>query len=119
MSQLNERLREERERLGLSQDEFAEIGGVQRRSQGNYERGERVPDAAYLAAIAGSGVDVLYIVTGIRTPPASPVALDADTQGMVDLYQRLPAEDRVAMKRLANSAAQQTDEPKKRARGGE
>ena len=116
---MNDRLREERERLGLSQDEFAELGGVQRRSQGNYERGDRVPDAVYLAAIAAKGVDVLYVVTGLRTPSAAPQALDEDTQAMVDIYRRLPVDDRAAVRRIANSAAKPSPEPKKRARGGE
>jgi ribosomal protein L21E len=33
-----------------------------------YEVGKRYPDVAYLAAIAAAGADVLYIVTGRRTP---------------------------------------------------
>lgn len=64
-----ERIREERARLGLSQAEFAEIAGAHRKSQGNYESGERSPDAQYLAAIAEAGADVCYIVTGDRGAP--------------------------------------------------
>lgn len=63
---IGERLREERERLGFSQLALADIAGVKRNAQGNYEKGERLPDAAYLAAIAGVGVDVKYVVTGVR-----------------------------------------------------
>lgn len=66
MSTVGERLREERQRLGLSQDDFAARGGVQRRAQINYEKDERLPDAGYLAAIGHAGVDVLYVVMGIR-----------------------------------------------------
>lgn len=58
------RLRAERERLSLSQDAFAKKAGVHRRTQVNYEADERKPDAAYLAAIAGFGVDIAYVVTG-------------------------------------------------------
>lgn len=61
---ISERLRAERERLGLSQEEFAALAGAHRKSQGNYEKGDRQPDAAYLAAIAAAGADVLYILTG-------------------------------------------------------
>lgn len=64
MSTTGERLREERERLGLSQSAFGELGGVLKRAQINYEKGERQPDAAYLSAIADAGADVLYILTG-------------------------------------------------------
>lgn len=59
-----DRLRSERERLGLNQTEFGQLGGVKKLAQINYEKGDRQPDATYLAAIAAAGADVLYIVTG-------------------------------------------------------
>jgi len=59
-----DRLRLERERLGLSQEALGEIGGVKKLAQINYEKGKRHPDAEYLAAIAAAGVDVLYVLTG-------------------------------------------------------
>lgn len=64
---IGSRLREERERLGLNQEAFAQItpSGT-RQSQSNYEKGARSPDAEYLAAISGAGADVLYIITGER-----------------------------------------------------
>lgn len=61
------RLTEERKRIGLNQKDFAEIGGVTKTSQVNYESGERSPNVDYLQAIASTGVDVQYILTGIRT----------------------------------------------------
>ncbi|MGN0920246.1 MAG: helix-turn-helix domain-containing protein [Cellvibrio sp.] len=61
-----ERIREERERLGFTQDAFGAIGGVSRRAQSNYESGERSPDLNYLAAIERVGVDVLFVITGKR-----------------------------------------------------
>ena len=63
-----ERLREVRKAMGLSQVEFAALAGVTAASQVNYEKGTRNPDTSYLAALAGHGVDVLYLVTGRRTP---------------------------------------------------
>lgn len=113
------RLREERERLGLTQQALGEAAGVTNITQSNYEAGRRSPAADYLAAAAAAGVDVLYVVTGVRTPVASPQALDEDTQAMVDIYRRLPIDDRAAVRRIANSAAKPAVEPKKRARGGE
>lgn len=77
MSTIGERLREERERLGLSQTAFGARGGVLKQAQLKYEQGTRMPDAAYLAAVAAHGVDVTYVLTGNR--PISPVA----TVGMV------------------------------------
>lgn len=58
------RLKEERTRLGMSQADFAALGGAGRASQFNYESGERAPDAGYLAGIGDAGADVGYIVTG-------------------------------------------------------
>lgn len=79
---ISDRLREEREKLQLSQTAIAEIGGVQKRAQINYEAGERFPDAKYLSAIAAAGADVRYILTGQRDAPA-PVVLSAEEQTMV------------------------------------
>ena len=64
---LGERLPEERERLGLNQEDFAAIGGVSRRSQIDWEQGKFVPNVEFLVAVAGKGVDVLYVLTGQRT----------------------------------------------------
>lgn len=61
-----DRLREERQRLGLSQTAIGELGGVTKKTQMLYESSSRTPDANYLAAIASAGADVLYILTGMR-----------------------------------------------------
>lgn len=45
---------------------MGQMGGVRRLAQGNYEKGERLPDAAYLTAIAEAGADVGFILTGQR-----------------------------------------------------
>jgi len=66
MGSIGDRIREERERLSLSQADFAKAAGVHRRSQTNYELGKRSPDADYLAAIGGIGVDVFYVTMGLR-----------------------------------------------------
>lgn len=64
MDTVGKRLRAERLRLGLSQDEFAAIGGLTRRTQTHYETDGRPPDTSYLLALAGIGVDVVYVLTG-------------------------------------------------------
>nr|WP_028201178.1 helix-turn-helix domain-containing protein [Burkholderia pseudomallei] len=78
MNTIGSRLREERLRLGLSQDEFAAVGGVLRRAQSNYESDERSPDAKYLSAIAGVGADLLYILTGSKQVLAKSENADED-----------------------------------------
>ena len=79
---ISERLKTERDGLGLSQQALADRLGISLRSQQNYEKGDRSPDAAYLAALAAAGADVLYILTGQRDGPA-PVVLSAEEQTMV------------------------------------
>jgi len=61
-----QRLREERKRLGLSQQQLAEIAGCQRLAQLQYENDSSVPTIRYLNAIAVAGVDLSYLVLGIR-----------------------------------------------------
>lgn len=70
MKEITDRLREERIRLGLTQEELAVLGGVRVNAQSVYERGTRVPNAKYLSNVDKAGVDVLYVVTGKRTPIA-------------------------------------------------
>ncbi|AZB57232.1 XRE family transcriptional regulator [Cereibacter sphaeroides] len=71
MSSFPDRLREERERLGLIQPELGQIGGVGKQTQINYESGKRSPDADYLTKIAAFGVDTLYLLTGVRSAQGS------------------------------------------------
>lgn len=67
MIDIGKRLRQERKRLGLSQKEMGELGGVAANAQGKYESGERAPRADYLAALAKAGVDVLFVLTSRRS----------------------------------------------------
>lgn len=67
MPDFSELLRAERSRLQLSQAAMAQAGGVGLNSQSNYENGHRSPDAAYLSRVAAIGVDVAYLLTGVRT----------------------------------------------------
>ncbi|MBC3950628.1 helix-turn-helix domain-containing protein [Pseudomonas folii] len=68
MTHIGQRLKEERLRLKLSQSALGSIGGVETNAQGNYENGLRYPRADYLSRIAKGGVDVAYVVTGLRLP---------------------------------------------------
>jgi transcriptional regulator with XRE-family HTH domain len=80
-----DRLKEERKRLGLNQDEFAALGGVKKGAQFNYENGSRTPDSDYLAAVAAAGVDVLYLLTGEHALSALP----ADEHELLTGYRKL------------------------------
>lgn len=61
-----DRLKSERERLGLSQTAFGEACGVKKLAQLHYEKGDRNPDIVYLEKASGLGVDLYYLLTGFR-----------------------------------------------------
>ncbi|AOK57643.1 XRE family transcriptional regulator [Burkholderia stagnalis] len=82
----SQRLKEERQRLGMNQTVFASLGGVSKDAQLNYENGSRRPDSAYLAAVAAHGIDVLYVLTGQRNV----TALSADESDLVRRYREAP-----------------------------
>lgn len=60
-----ERLKEERKRLNFSLIEFANLLGIHRNTQGNYEAG-REPPTGYLLAVQEVGVDIAYVMEGER-----------------------------------------------------
>lgn len=104
MFSVGECLREERGRLGLKQEEMAQIGGVTRNTQGSYERDERRPDTGYLNALHAVGLDVLYVVTGVRTPaPAG--ELTEDEEVLVKRYRSIPADDQKSVRRFVQAIA--------------
>ena len=106
MPEICDRLREVREALGLSQQALAERCGITARSQRNYESGERLPDAAYLAAIAAAGADVLYILTGQRSQPVPPAQeLPRQEQEWLALYRNSSEEVRTALKAAGDALA--------------
>ena len=65
--EIGERLKAERQRLGMPPAEFGALCGVSRTTQFNYEGGGRVPDAAYLQKACKAGVDVQYVITGSKS----------------------------------------------------
>lgn len=105
MSGIGSRLRQERERLGLSQKAFGEIGGVEANAQGKYESGERAPKADYLSRVAERGVDVLYVLTGSPTPTLLDNLSQVEEKVLVS-YRVLHKEDQDAIRRLTTTLAE-------------
>lgn len=60
------RLKQERLRLGKSQLEFAQAGGVGRLSQIQYENETTAPTTRYLSKIADIQADLSFLVLGLR-----------------------------------------------------
>lgn len=107
MGSIGDRIREERERLGIkNQTEFGQLGGVERNAQSQYERNIRCPDAEYLRKIAAMGVDILYVVTGTRATHAS--VLSDDERRLLTIYRGLQHDDKMALSRIVSLIHQAT-----------
>ncbi|MBB4755455.1 transcriptional regulator with XRE-family HTH domain [Xanthomonas campestris] len=76
---VGKRLKEERKRLGLTQDEMAVQLGLTRYAQLNFEKDINLPGGAYLLAALDRGVDVMYVLSGQRAQldPADRLLLSA------------------------------------------
>ena len=61
-----DRLRVERERLGLTQEQFAALAGMSRLAQFKYEHDQSMPTVEYLAKLNEAKVDGYYLLTGRR-----------------------------------------------------
>jgi transcriptional regulator with XRE-family HTH domain len=85
MSNIGERLKEQRLKAGFTQGQLAQRVGIAKGSQTLYETGKRMPDAKYLATVAELGLDVSYIVTGSVVD----ATLEPEEQQIVALYRRL------------------------------
>ena len=100
---LAERLQNERKRIGLSQAELARIGGVRANAQGHYENGIRSPRADHLFNLHQNGIDVGFILTGVR-------ALTSGCKPSEDEFIRnlrmLREEDRLALEKIVRLAAE-------------
>lgn len=101
---LGERLREERDRLGINQSEFADRGGVARNSQGNYENDRKRPDTAYLLAISKIGVDLMYVLFGRRdTVAGTQTTIENE---VLSCFRSLSPGDQVVVHRIATGLAE-------------
>lgn len=102
MKTQGERLREERERLGFNQTDFAAIGGLKKLAQLSYEQDKRSPDGGYFAAIAAAGADVQYIITGERSDKVLPQREAA----LLDNYRQSDERGRRIIEQTASAAAE-------------
>lgn len=100
---IGKRLKEERERLGLTQPQLGVLGGAGKTTVIAWERGTAYPNAAFLAAIAAAGVDVLYVVTGQRASAPALAPLKPDEAALLDNYRHAP-EDQQRLLRETGAA---------------
>ena len=104
LSGVGERLREERDRLGLNQTDFGIAAGVSRGTQKAYELESSSPDLRYLAALQGMAVDVHFVLTGSRLS-IDAGGLNEEESLILEQFRSLPDHDRVSVKRLTGALA--------------
>ncbi len=96
-----DRLRVERKARGLNQTSFARLGGVGLQSQSRYENADNEPSAEYLANLAEAGIDVVFILTGLR----SSGTMSLRDSEIIALLMQLPDDFVDALVALARVAA--------------
>ena len=104
---LGDRLREERDRLGLNQTDFGLQVGVSRGTQKAYELGTGAPDVRYLAALEAIGVDVSYVLIGRRFTQET-ADVDEVEQTLIERYRSLNAADKRSVNRIVSAMAEVT-----------
>lgn len=111
---LGNRLREERDRVGMTQPVFAEAAGAKKRTLIDWEKGVSSPTATQLEALAAIGVDVLYVLTGRRAPAANGLAvsepgpvghLTLPELGLIKGWRQLDAKGRRAVLAMIEALA--------------
>lgn len=90
---LGARLREERDRLGFTQQEMTVHIGISQNMWSKYERGQAVPGGDVLAKLLAIGGDVLFILSGER----SVTTLTADEKELLTGYRHLDIRGKTSM----------------------
>ncbi|MGJ0625311.1 helix-turn-helix domain-containing protein [Xenorhabdus bovienii] len=112
-STIGGRLKEIRKQLKLNQTEFAALVGYSRGAQAYYERNERSPDANYLSVLANLGIDVMYVLTGIKSDLPK---ITVEEQKLIEHYRAMSEESRVNMQAVGTAFAQSS--PNKKVKNG-
>ncbi len=80
MSEFCSRLREERERLGLTQAELASVVDSSNRTVHSWEQGVSAPNAHHLSAMQKCGFDLMYLISGCRSEDRNELLTDQETE---------------------------------------
>ncbi|MFZ5884926.1 MAG: helix-turn-helix domain-containing protein [Chloroflexota bacterium] len=118
---IRDRLKEWRHALGLTQEQFASRAGIPKRTLIGYENGEREPGASALAAIARTGANMTWLLTGegemlpSRPQTQQTRALQSDSVSrrwakITELLGDMPEQDSAALLHEFLSRAQETAE---------
>lgn len=99
---MGDRLRDERLRINLQQNDLADQCDVSRRTFSAWEKGESTPSAEALAVMAGYGADVLYIVTGQRSVEMESNLAPSERE-LVTAWRNANAKGRTALAAMADA----------------
>lgn len=109
----SQRLKKERERLGMSQDEAASLVGVSREMWGKYERGAADPAVSKVIDFGKSGADVAYILTGVRSQSIESTLTQRE-QGVLEHYRQTNDEGQRHIEQAALFAAESAQKVKRK-----
>lgn len=109
-----ERMRAERKRIGKTQAQIAEDGGVSERTYQDWERRLSPVNIEFLLRVAAQGIDIAYVLTGKREAELSP--LTPEETALLDNYRNASAEGQAAARAVLNAVEKRP--PRKKA-GGE
>jgi transcriptional regulator with XRE-family HTH domain len=101
----------------MNQTTFGSACGVQKLAQIKYEKGQRSPDAEYLARAHAIGADVFYILTGQRQESGPRfddlarlrLAIEAVEEGLAAAAKRLPPDRKAEVIAAAYELLRQHD----------
>jgi transcriptional regulator with XRE-family HTH domain len=93
------RLKAERERLSLNQADFGKRNGVSRTSQSAYETGSVPASLDYLRAIESAGVDVSFLLWGVRANQT----ISAEHSELIACYDAVAAHERDTLMTVAGA----------------
>lgn len=108
---IGSRLKEERIRLGITQESLAEFADTTKKTVIDYEKGNTVPKADFLAKVAELGGDVAFIVAGYRAvaEPLAAYELRPDQKALLDHFEHCSEEDKNAVMRMAFLASKEVE----------
>lgn len=101
---IGERLREERERLGFNQPDFAGFAETTKQTLFSWETGNSSPKADQLEKLSEHGVDVYYVLTGQRV--GSVTVLSARESALVENYRAAPEDAKQVLEKTSTYLAQ-------------
>lgn len=101
---LNIRLKEERDRLKLTQEVFGTHASAKKRTVVDWESGTSSPTAIQMQSLSLIGVDVQYVITGRRSVDVASTLSEAEEK-IINTYRRADTEGKTTINHVINLVA--------------